>query len=78
VIQRWGQGNVYTGNDKEGKFVRGEMPGKGVAGSLLDSEGRVFSRGRPQYKDYSLHQIVSVKDEGAKGDGHTVSACLVS
>jgi polygalacturonase len=31
----------------------------------------MYGRGRPFYADYSLSQVISVKDEGAKGDGNT-------
>lgn len=39
--------------------------------SLLDEEGRMFGKTRPTYADYSVDQFVSVKDEGAVGDGET-------
>ncbi|KZV61321.1 glycoside hydrolase family 55 protein [Peniophora sp. CONT] len=39
--------------------------------SLLDEEGRMFGKTRPTYADYSVEQFVSVKDEGAVGDGET-------
>ena len=39
--------------------------------SLLDEDGRMFGKTRPTYADYSIDQFVSVKDEGAVGDGET-------
>lgn len=39
--------------------------------SLLDGEGRMFGKTRPTYADYSVDQFVSVKDQGAVGDGET-------
>lgn len=77
TIESWGQGNVYVGDNKSPVFVQGPLPVKAVAGSLLGSDGRVFGRGRPQYEHYSLDQVVSVKGEGARGDGHTVCKFVV-
>ena len=39
--------------------------------SLLNSDGSIFQRGHPQYETYSVDQFISVKDEGATGDGQT-------
>ena len=39
--------------------------------SLLDSAGRIFGKAHPQYEDFAVSQIVSVRDQGAKGDGKT-------
>ena len=41
------------------------------AASLLDSAGRIFGKTHPQYADYAPDQFVSVKSQGAKGDGRT-------
>ncbi|KAG6373189.1 glycoside hydrolase family 55 protein [Boletus reticuloceps] len=35
------------------------------------SAGRIFGKARPQYADYATSQIISVKSQGAKGDGRT-------
>ena len=47
------------------------------AGSLLDSAGRVFGRGHPQYASYTADQFVSVKAQGAAGDGETDDTAAV-
>jgi glucan 1,3-beta-glucosidase len=39
--------------------------------NLLDGSGNIFGRGRPQYANFAASQVVSVKDQGAKGDGST-------
>lgn len=38
---------------------------------LLDSQGNVFERSKPQYEDVAASSFVSVKSAGAKGDGST-------
>jgi glucan 1,3-beta-glucosidase len=71
VIDSWGQGNVYNGTSSSFEFVQANIPAPVKAASLLDSEGRVFGRPHPQYENYAVDQFVSVKSEGAKGDGTT-------
>ncbi|KAL1876708.1 hypothetical protein Plec18167_005116 [Paecilomyces lecythidis] len=38
---------------------------------LLDSQGNVFERAKPQYENVPVSSFVSVKSAGAKGDGST-------
>ncbi|KAL0578155.1 hypothetical protein V5O48_003821 [Marasmius crinis-equi] len=71
TIESWGQGNIYFGADGTPHYVQSEIPGFNKPDALLDGEGNIFFRTRPQYESYSLDQIVSVKDHGAKGDGRT-------
>ncbi|KAJ3821137.1 glycoside hydrolase family 55 protein [Lentinula raphanica] len=68
-IAAWGQGNVYRGSNPKFSYTQGTIQTPRISESLLDSEGRIVCRNRPQYEDYSLDQIVSAKDYGAKGDG---------
>ncbi|KAE9391952.1 exo-beta-1,3-glucanase [Gymnopus androsaceus JB14] len=70
-ISAWGQGNVYKGSSTEFKYTQDSIEIPQISASLLDSHGRIVSKGCPQYEDYSLDQIVSAKDYGAKGDGQT-------
>ncbi|CCL99324.1 uncharacterized protein FIBRA_01342 [Fibroporia radiculosa] len=70
TIASWGQGNVYSGTNNGHTFVQGNIAAPTKPGSLL-SNGRIFGRTRPQYENYAVSQFVSVKSEGAKGDGHT-------
>ena len=71
TIASWGQGNVYVGTNPKGTFTQGNIPKASIPSSLLDSSGRVFGKPHPQYHTYSVSQIVSVKSNGAKGDGVT-------
>ncbi|CAK5264005.1 unnamed protein product [Mycena citricolor] len=71
TIDSWGQGNVYHGTNGAGTFTQGSIAAPSKAAALLDSAGRIFGRGHPQYASYVVSQFVSVKDHGAKGDGAT-------
>ncbi|KAI5997793.1 glycoside hydrolase family 55 protein [Pisolithus orientalis] len=70
-VASWAQGNVYHGTDGQPVFTQGSIPGPVKPGNLLDSEGRIFGKSHPQYADYALDQIVSVRSMGATGDGVT-------
>ncbi|KAF8310396.1 beta-1,3-glucanase [Clavulina sp. PMI_390] len=69
TIAQWIQGNTYTGTGalsyKQGTLTKPTKP----AG--LTANGKVFTRPRPQYENYAASQFVSVKSNGAKGDGVT-------
>jgi len=69
-IDTWAQGNIYVGHDSEG-YTRDYISPISKDWSLLDKNGRIFSKGRPTYADYDISQIISVRDHGAKGDGYT-------
>ncbi|GLB35079.1 putative glycoside hydrolase family 55 protein [Lyophyllum shimeji] len=71
VIKSWGQGNVYSGTSPAGEFTQGSIAAARKPSMLLDSAGRVFGKTHPQYEEHSVHQFVSVKDYGARGDGAT-------
>ena len=68
-VDTWVQGNVYVGHDSEG-YTQDYIAPISKDQSLLEN-GRIFGKGRPMYADYDITQIVSVRDHGAKGDGHT-------
>nr|BAE20245.1 exo-beta-1,3-glucanase [Lentinula edodes]BAE44303.1 exo-beta-1,3-glucanase [Lentinula edodes] len=71
TIASFGQGNVYKGTNGASTFTQGSIPAANKASSLLDSAGHIFGKMHPQYTNYAVSQFVSVKDNGAKGDGHT-------
>ena len=71
TIASWGQGNVYNGTSSSFQYVKSDVPAPTKASSLLDKSGNIFGRARPQYENYAVSQFVSVKSEGAKGDGKT-------
>jgi glucan 1,3-beta-glucosidase len=71
AITSWGQGNVYTGSSNTGKFVQGTIAAGTKHVSLVDVNGRIVSKGHPQYENYDVSQFASARDAGAKGDGVT-------
>lgn len=71
TIDSWVQGNVYNGNSPTKKFTQGNIASIQKPSVLLDGSGRIFGKSHPQYADYAVDQFISVKSQGAKGDGKT-------
>ncbi|KAJ7482757.1 exo-beta-1,3-glucanase [Mycena latifolia] len=71
TITSWGQGNIYTGSNGTGTFTQGYIAAPNKPAALLDSAGNIFSKTHPQYAHYAVDQFVSVRDQGAEGDGVT-------
>ncbi|KAJ7837009.1 exo-beta-1,3-glucanase [Mycena olivaceomarginata] len=71
TVASWGQGNVFKGTSAAGTFTQGNIPAPNKPAALLDSSGRIFGKTHPQYGAYAVSQFVSVRDQGAKGDGKT-------
>ncbi|KAJ7718893.1 hypothetical protein B0H14DRAFT_3170707 [Mycena olivaceomarginata] len=65
-----GPRNIYTGSNGTGTFTQSYIATNKPA-ALLDSDGNIFGRTHPQYTHYAVNQFVSVRDQGAKGDGVT-------
>lgn len=70
-IESWAQGNIYLGNDGTPRYIQGNIEPPQKPWNIVDAHGNIFGKGHPQYPDYSLDQIVSVKSCGAVGDGYT-------
>ncbi|RDB22377.1 Glucan 1,3-beta-glucosidase [Hypsizygus marmoreus] len=71
TIASWGQGNVFKGTSPAATFTQGNINNANKPSVLLDSSGKIFEKAHPQYAAYAVSQFVSVKDNGAKGDGRT-------
>lgn len=71
TIASWGQGNAYHGTNPTGTYTQGPIASANKPPMLLDSSGKIFGRTHPQYADYAPSQFVSVRDNGAMGDGIT-------
>lgn len=69
-IASWGQGNVYMGTNTAGTFTKGNIVAANKPSVLLEG-GRIFGRSHPQYEGYAPSQFISVKANGAAGDGRT-------
>lgn len=71
TIASWGQGHVYSGTSGQKTWVQGNIVSANKPSGLLDSSGRIFGKTHPQYANYAASQFISVKSQGAKGDGKT-------
>jgi glucan 1,3-beta-glucosidase len=71
TIGTWGQGNTYSGTSGNPTFVQGNITPVNKPSSLLASTGKVYGRTHPQYESYDVSEFVSVRSEGAVGDGST-------
>lgn len=67
-IDSWVQGNVYKSSTRVGP-VQDSQKSIQKPGNLLDANGNIFTRSKPQYEDVAASSIKSVKAAGAKGDG---------
>ncbi|KAL8675620.1 MAG: hypothetical protein Q9168_000132 [Polycauliona sp. 1 TL-2023] len=86
-IASWAQGHAYTtGTDSaannatciagaipsaSSQTIQGLLTAPNKPASLLNSNGAVFERSKPQYESVPSSSFVSVKAAGAKGDGKT-------
>lgn len=61
------QGRSYVGSN--GEVVQAERPAPSKPAGLLDSNGHIFTRSKPQYENVPASKFVSVKSHGAQGDG---------
>ena len=71
TIASWAQGDVYSGTGGQKTWIQGNISSANKPSVLLDGSGRIFGKSHPQYTSYATSQIVSVKSQGAKGDGKT-------
>ncbi|KAL8858143.1 MAG: hypothetical protein Q9178_005320 [Gyalolechia marmorata] len=85
-VASWAQGFAYT-TDIDGaangtctpsatpsasrKTIQGARTAPNKPASLLNSQGAVFERSKPQYETVPSSSFVSVRSAGAKGDGTT-------
>ncbi|KAM0199133.1 hypothetical protein ACHAPI_003581 [Fusarium lateritium] len=68
-IDSWVQGRAYTGGS--GKAVQSPQTPIQKPKAILDSNGNVVTKSKPQYNTVPASNFVSVKSKGAKGDGKT-------
>ncbi|KAF3933080.1 hypothetical protein ABW20_dc0108991 [Dactylellina cionopaga] len=70
TVESWGQGRVYSAYG--GSRVQANLtPKPQKPAALLDGNGNIFERSRPQYTDIPAAQVVSARANGCKGDGTT-------
>ena len=69
VVASFVQGRAYSG--ASGEAIQGTQTAPNKPAVLLDDAGRFVTRSKPQYADVPAEKFVSVKDNGAAGDGTT-------
>jgi glucan 1,3-beta-glucosidase len=52
TVKHWVQGNVYAGTNKDFEYVQDSVQAIRKSSKLLDSNGKIFSKRRPEYDDY--------------------------
>jgi hypothetical protein len=77
TIASWGRGSHYTDNTGFPSYSAGYLANIVKSPVLLDSQGRFFRKGRPQYENLPYTSFASVKAGGARGDGVTDDSVAV-
>lgn len=71
TIDTWGQGHTYSGSSTVSNVQSTLTRPFSKPAVLLDSTGKVFEKTRPQYETVAASNFISVRSNGAKGDGTT-------
>jgi glucan 1,3-beta-glucosidase len=69
VVASFVQGRSYVGST--GEAVQATRDGVNKPDVLLGDDGKIFTRSKPQYADVPASNFISVKANGAVGDGKT-------
>ena len=80
-VASWGQGHAYTTGSGVGAqkrantspqiAIHGPLAAPKKPAALLNAQGAVFERSKPQYESVPSSSFLSVKAAGAVGDGNT-------
>jgi hypothetical protein len=70
IVTGWAQGHALANGAQLGR-VQGDISNAPQKPESLLGENGFFERSKPQYEDVPVTQFVSLKDQGAKGDGQT-------
>lgn len=70
VVKGFMQGNSYS-SGTAAALQKAAVTNTTLPASLLNADGTVFTRSKPQYETLAASSFVSVKAGGAKGDGST-------
>ena len=90
-VASWGQGHAYTTGSSLAASrnmtkraagatqvnIQGPLTAPRKPASLLNAQGAVFERSKPQYETVPASSFISVKATGAKGDGVTDDTAAV-
>jgi glucan 1,3-beta-glucosidase len=80
IIKSWATGDGYNYDGSSPLKVQraaGPIKSPNKEKSLLDSNGNIFGRSKPQYEDVPATQFKSAKTFGCKGDGETDDTACV-
>ncbi|KAI1344221.1 putative Exo-beta-1,3-glucanae [Xylariaceae sp. FL0016] len=76
VIQAWAQGHAYSSSTQQSN-VQNAIAANARPSSLTTSGSDYYARSMPQYEGTPASQFVSVRAQGAKGDGKTDDTAAV-
>ena len=68
-IDNWAQGNAFVGTSDKPHYIQKYITPINKPWNIVTPEGKIYGRGHPQYPDLDYTEVMSVKSEGAKGDG---------
>ena len=77
VVKSWAQGREYFKGASNGTRKQGPLDPYKKPAALLDAQGTVFERTKPQYEDVPASRFLSIKGYGAKGDGVTDDTAVI-
>lgn len=70
TINAWGQGHSYTLTSGPNE-IQGSIAANSRPAALVGSDGKYYTRAKPQYETLSASDFVSVRSSGAIGNGAT-------
>lgn len=76
LVKSWGQGHLYIPSLNNYTYIRGPLTPPDKVDVLLDGS-KFLEHSRPEYAEYSSDKFVSVKSQGAKGDGVTDDTAVI-
>jgi glucan 1,3-beta-glucosidase len=69
TVTAWGEGHQYTPNGPQ-QFQGGIAP-NGRPAAMIGGQGRWYTRSKPQYESLPASSFMSLRSQGARGDGAT-------
>lgn len=81
LVRAWSSHDGYEANNQGiSRIKSGPTPSRasGDVSSLLNSDGHMFSKSRPQYRDYRRASFITAKTHGCAGDGVTDDTAAIN
>ena len=70
-VPAWAQGHAYSPYSSNFTELHGYITPNLRSPALVTSQGKYYTRQKPQYRDWPVSEFVSTRSMGAKGDGMT-------